>query len=68
MAAVPTVPMPTPRSLLLDALAKRLFNFAELADSRLELIIWHAMRNMPIPARRVRIAETIAVVPITAIQ
>ena len=25
------------------------------------------MRNMPIPARRVRIAETIAVVPITAI-
>ena len=60
MAAVPNAPMPTPKSLLLDALEKRLFNLLEDADSRFVLIIWQAMRNMPIPAVRVRIADKTA--------
>ena len=64
MAAVPMVPMPTPRSLLLAALEKSFLSLLELADSRFELIIWQAMRNIPIPARRVRIAVIAAVVPI----
>ena len=67
MAAVPTVPMPTPISLFLEALAKRLFNLSELADSRLELIIWQATRKIAIPARSVKIAERIAVNAITVV-
>ena len=64
IAAVPRVPIPTPRSLLLEAFANICFNLSELAASRLELIIWQAMRKIPIPARSVRMAEMTAVVPI----
>ena len=39
MAAVPTAPIPTPRSLLPEALEKSFFSFSELAASRFELII-----------------------------
>lgn len=57
MAAVPMVPIPTPSILLRDAFSNSFFSFLELADSRLELIIWQAMRKIPIPARRVNMAE-----------
>lgn len=40
MAAVPTVPMPTPSRRLRDALENSALSLVELADSRLELIIW----------------------------
>ena len=62
MAAVPTVPMPTPRSLLPEALENMFLRPLELTDSRLELIIWQATRKIPIPATSVRIAEIIVVV------
>ena len=39
MAAVPSAPIPTPISLLLEAFEKSCFNFSELAASRFELII-----------------------------
>ena len=53
MAAVPRAPMPTPSSLLSEALENSFFSLSELAASRLELIIWQAMRKTPIPARSV---------------
>ena len=39
MAAVPSAPIPTPVSLLLDAFEKSFFSLSELAASRFELII-----------------------------
>ncbi len=56
IAAVATVPMPTPISLLFDVLANRDFNLFELSDSRFELIILHAIKNTPMPAISVSIA------------
>lgn len=51
--------MPTPTSLLFDVLAKSCLSLFELTDSRFELIIVQAIRNMPIPAMRDKTAVAI---------
>ena len=50
MAAVPTAPIPTPYSLLLDAFANIFFSLLLLNASIFELSILQAVRNTPIPA------------------
>ena len=64
MRAVAAAPMPTPASLFEDVLANICFNLLELADSRFELIIWQAIRKIPMPDKRISSAETILTVPI----
>ena len=59
IAAVPTVPIPTPYHLLFEALVNMLLSLPLLMDSKLELSILHAVRKTPIPAMRVRIAVII---------
>ena len=59
IAAVVTAPIPTPTSLLPDTLWNSVLNLSELTASRLELIILHATRNIPIPASMDRMAEII---------
>ena len=61
MAAVPTVPMPTPSHLLFPILANSRFKPALLALSRLVLNILQATKNTPMPAIRVRIAITMSI-------
>ncbi len=50
IAAVVTVPTPTPTSLLFEAFANSAFSFLLPSDSRFELIILHAIKNTPTPA------------------
>ena len=52
MAAVPSAPMPTPSSLLRDALANSVRSLSLPIDSRFSLIILQAMRKVPMPASR----------------
>lgn len=59
IAAVATVPMPTPTSLLFDVRAKSCLSLLELTDSRFELIIVQAIRNIPMPAMRDKTAVAI---------
>ena len=59
IAAVASAPMPTPTSLLFEVFAKSRLSLLELTDSRLELIILQAIRKIPMPAMRARIAFAI---------
>ena len=61
IAAVPSVPIPTPIHLLFPVCEKSCLSRREAADSRLLLIIVQATRNTPIPAKRVRIAVKILI-------
>ena len=64
MAAVPKRPIPTPTHLLLPVFANNRRSRRLLADSRLLLIIWQAIRKTPIPAIRVKIAISTLVISI----
>ena len=61
IAAVPSVPIPTPTSLLLPVCEKSCLSRLEAADSRLLLIIVQATRNTPIPAVSVKRAVKILI-------
>jgi len=65
ITAVPAAPIPTPINLFDDAFENIALSLLELADSRFELIIWQAIRNIPIPDIKYRMAEMISVVPIS---
>ena len=56
IAAVATVPIPTPNMRELDMRENRLLRRALLAVSRLEDIIWHATKKIPIPAMSCKMA------------
>ena len=56
IAAVATVPIPTPNMRELDIRENRLLRRALLAVSKLEDIIWHATKKIPIPATSCKIA------------
>ena len=64
MAAVVTVPIPTPTSFLSDALANSDLSLELHMDSRLLLSIMQAIRNTPIPAISIKIAVIIFVASI----
>ena len=61
MAAVPSVPIPTPTSLLLPVCEKSCLSRREVADSKLLLIIVQATRKTPIPAVSVKRAVKILI-------
>ena len=56
MAAVPTVPIPTPIHLFRPVFENSCFSRFDDTASRWVLIIWQATRNTPMPAVKVRIA------------
>ena len=67
IAAVPSVPMPTPISLLLPVCEKSCLSRREAADSKLLLIIVQATRKTPIPAVSVKRAVKILIISIYVI-
>ena len=61
IAAVVTAPIPTPIILFPDTFLNRARSLLELTASRLELIVEHATRNIPMPASIDNTAEIITV-------